>query len=150
VGYDRKYGDVHTEHGDIPKTEPVLIIRGRDNTAQVLIGFYHSICRLAGSPPEHLQGIIDALTTFADWQATNKVQAPLSLRLKGADPITVDPGPVLVVLNEDTPADSRTTLHLEHGVVVDYDYAKDGTLLSIRIVGATSVEHHHADTRRPR
>ena len=82
MGYDRKYGVVTTEHGDIPADEPVIVFRARDELLCPLLSQYHRMCEEAGSPGRHLGLIEDAYTQVADWQEANpeKVKTPDSER----------------------------------------------------------------------
>jgi hypothetical protein len=82
MGTDIKYGQVTTEHGDIPADEPVIVFRARDSLTAPLISYYHKLCETAGSPPRHLEIIEQNYTRFADWQEANpgKVRTPDSER----------------------------------------------------------------------
>jgi hypothetical protein len=82
MGYDRKYGKVTTEHGDIPDDEPVIVFRARDRLVLPVLGAYLELCKHEGSPQRHLDTITRNIHTFADWQEANpdKVRTPDSER----------------------------------------------------------------------
>lgn len=82
MGFDRKYGRVTTEHGDIPDDEPVMIFRARDCTTPDLLAYYLMRCVKKGSPARHLQLILGSINTFRDWQNNNpdKLKVPDSER----------------------------------------------------------------------
>ena len=74
MGYDRKYGKVTTEHGDIPDDEPVIVFRARDAMLCSVINFYAEACKVHGSPQRHLALIRGAVTRIARWQAEHPDQ----------------------------------------------------------------------------
>jgi hypothetical protein len=82
MGYDRKYGRVTTEHGEIPDDEPVIVFRARDNLTCPLLSHYRELCEQAGSPQRHLELIEGTYTMFADWQEAHpdQVKVPDSER----------------------------------------------------------------------
>lgn len=84
MGYDRKYGKVTTEHGDIPDDEPVIVFRARDIITTDLLAYYLAQCARKGSPIRHLQLIIGSIKLFGQWQLDNphKVKVPDSERSK--------------------------------------------------------------------
>jgi hypothetical protein len=85
MGYDRKYGKVTTENGDIPDDEPVIVFRARDVTTTKLLSYYLMICAKAGSPVRHLDIIIGTLFHFRRWQQEHpdRVKVPDSERSRG-------------------------------------------------------------------
>lgn len=82
MGWDGKYGQVTTEHGDIPAGEPVIVFRARDALTAPLISCYYKLCEEHGSPQRHLDLIEEAYKVFADWQEANpgQVRTPDSER----------------------------------------------------------------------
>lgn len=82
MGYDGKYGQVTTEHGDIPADEPVFVFRARDVTTPDLLAYYLMRCVKKGSPKRHLDGIVGAIERFRRWQQANpgNVRTPDSER----------------------------------------------------------------------
>lgn len=82
MGYDRKYGKVTTEHGDIPDDEPVIVFRARDRMMLRLLGHYMKLCDDGGSPDRHLRIIAENLVRFATWQEQHldEVRTPDSER----------------------------------------------------------------------
>jgi hypothetical protein len=82
MGFDRKYGQVTTEHGEIPADEPVIVFRARDVNTFKLLGYYLVLCSKGGSPRRHLELILDNLDSFGQWQEANpdKVGTPDSER----------------------------------------------------------------------
>lgn len=82
MGFDRKYGRITTEHGDIPDDEPVIVFRARDRLTPKLIGIYWNLCKEAGSPQRHLDLINSTHDQFDNWQDANpdKVRTPDSER----------------------------------------------------------------------
>jgi len=71
VGYDRKYGKVTTEHGDIPDDEPVIVFRGRDKMVPAMIDQYLYLCRAGGSPQRHLDLVTESQRQIVAWQETH-------------------------------------------------------------------------------
>lgn len=84
MGFDRKYGKVTTEHGDIPDDEPVVVFRARDINTPKLLGSYLALCIENDSPKYHLDMIQGTYQLFKDWQEKNpdKVKIPDSERSK--------------------------------------------------------------------
>jgi hypothetical protein len=82
MGFDRKYGVVTTEHGEIPDDEPVVVFRARDALLPALLAEYQQMCEAAGSPERHRQLISESLTNVESWQRANpgKVRTPDSER----------------------------------------------------------------------
>lgn len=74
MGHDRKYGQVSTEHGDIPADEPVIVFRARDAMTIPLLEQYRDLCSRAGSPQRHLDLIEGTRNQFLGWQAGNPSQ----------------------------------------------------------------------------
>lgn len=82
MGFDRKYGKVTTEHGDIPDDEPVVVFRARDVQTPSVLRQYLHFCGEGGSPQRHLTLIEESITLFEKWQENNpdKVKIPDSER----------------------------------------------------------------------
>lgn len=78
MGWDRKYGKVTTEHGDIPDDEPVIIFRAHDVTTPNILAYYMMQCIKKGSPKRHLHIILATIDAFRDWQEKNpdKLKVP--------------------------------------------------------------------------
>lgn len=75
MGYDRKYGKVTTEYGDIPDDEPVIVFRGRDKMVPAMLRFYLDLCSTNGSPQRHLDLVQLAAAGIIRWQVEHKDQA---------------------------------------------------------------------------
>jgi hypothetical protein len=71
MGYDRKYGRVTTEFGDIPDDEPVVVFRGRDVHLPAVLEFYRQTCDEEGSPQHHVDLVADTGRHILDWQNVN-------------------------------------------------------------------------------
>ena len=82
MGFDRKYGVVTTEHGEIPDDEPVIVFRARDALLPKVLAYYRLFCWKAGSPKRHLGLIDDSLLNVETWQRQNpdQVRTPDSER----------------------------------------------------------------------
>lgn len=82
MGYDGKYGQVTTEHGDIPADEPVIVFRARDALTIRLLAYYKRLCYESGSPQRHVDLVAAARGTFIEWQEANpdQVRVPDSER----------------------------------------------------------------------
>lgn len=77
MGYDRKYGNIVSEFGDIPPDEPVIVFRGRDRHIVTLMNAYYNMCRsggdpLSASPEHHLEIIKETIADFQQWQMENR------------------------------------------------------------------------------
>jgi hypothetical protein len=68
MAYESKYGRITTERGSLGEDEPAFLIRAQDRLACPAVSAYHELCKRAGSPQEHLDGIERAYTAIADWQ----------------------------------------------------------------------------------
>lgn len=71
MGYDRKYGKVTLEKREIPDDEPMLVFRGRDRVLVDVIEAYAELARDAGSPPEHIDFVLQTAKEIRDWQQEN-------------------------------------------------------------------------------
>lgn len=82
MGFDRKYGKVITEYGDIPDDEPVVVFRAHDVIVPTLLNEYRLLCEQNGSPQRHLDLIQGTIQLVEDWQEKNadKVKIPDSER----------------------------------------------------------------------
>lgn len=82
MGFDRKYGQVTTEFGDIPAEEPVIVFRARDVITPELLLNYLNLCIIHESPQRHLDLIQGTIQLFKAWQEDNpdKVKIPDSER----------------------------------------------------------------------
>lgn len=78
MGFDGKYGQVTTEHGDIPDDEPVIVFRARDVNTRAVLAHYLKLCDEGGSPVRHLRLVSETLARFVRWQENNqgKVRVP--------------------------------------------------------------------------
>lgn len=83
MGYDRKYGNVATEFGNIGKDEPVVLFRAQDMTLPKLLAYYHLFCLKAGSPRRHLSIILDTKEYVEQWQSKNPTKIPASESSQG-------------------------------------------------------------------
>lgn len=83
MGYERKYGQVTTEHGDIPADEPVFLLRAQDQSMVAMLDTYLALCSSLGSPQRHLNGIQEAREVVRTWQQDNpgRVKTPQSRSL---------------------------------------------------------------------
>jgi hypothetical protein len=76
MGYDRKYGKVTTEFGNIGDDEPVVVFRARDKLLPKVLAYYHLFCIKEGSPKRHLNIIMNTLELVKNWQALNQTKTP--------------------------------------------------------------------------
>lgn len=74
MGYDRKYGKVTTEHGNIPDDEPVIVFRARDKMVPAMLRFYMEMCEANGSPARHIDLVQGASRQIVQWQLDHKDQ----------------------------------------------------------------------------
>ena len=75
---DTKYGRVIVERGDIGGDEPVVVFRAQDRLLPAVLDAYADLCREAGSPANHIQGIQWTRDFVTAWQADNHTQTPRS------------------------------------------------------------------------
>lgn len=82
MGYDRKYGQVTTEHGDIPDDEPVIVFRARDVTTLGMLAHARDLAKASGSPQRHIEIFQATIVQFREWQEANpdKIRVPDSER----------------------------------------------------------------------
>lgn len=80
MGYEKKYGSITTERGDIPDDEPVFVLRAQDAAMVATLDAYLSMCSGLGSPQRHLNGIQEARETVRVWQQEHpdRVKTPQS------------------------------------------------------------------------
>lgn len=78
MAYDRKYGMVTTEYGDIGQEEPVVVFRAQDKLLPKLLKMYRILCELAGSPQHHLDIIHDTAMVVKQWQREHPSRVPNS------------------------------------------------------------------------
>lgn len=78
MGFDRKYGNITTEHGDIPDDEPVFVFRGRDRFLPDVLAYYFQLADSQGSGQHHCGLIEDAREKLLQWQHQNseKLRTP--------------------------------------------------------------------------
>ena len=84
MGYDRKYGKIITERGDIPDDEPVIVFRAQDRIVPALINIYIELCDMAGSPAERTEFVTETYELFCAWQLDHpeRVKTPESARVR--------------------------------------------------------------------
>ncbi len=81
---DKKYGQVELENPrSVGEDEPVVVFRAKDKLLPNLLETYYYMCKTAGSPENHLAGIVDTLEDIRQWQFENDTQVPQSA---GYDP----------------------------------------------------------------
>lgn len=68
MGYDTRFGNVKTQHDNIPDDEPVFMVRARDKLSLDIIGYYMFRSIQAGSSRGHLQMVMGAIEEFRFWQ----------------------------------------------------------------------------------
>lgn len=80
MGYDRKYGKVLTQFGNIAEDEPVVVFRARDLLLIDVLAYYADRCEERGSPNRHLKIINNTLYAVVAWQTQNPdlVRVPTS------------------------------------------------------------------------
>jgi hypothetical protein len=79
MGLDGKYGRVTVEHvreRPIGEDEPVFLFRAQDELLLKVLIHYHDLCKQAGSPPDHLNGIVTEIMRIKAWQDTNYTRTP--------------------------------------------------------------------------
>jgi len=108
VGQDGKYGQVITERGQIPPSEPVVLFRARDALLGDVLAYYGRLCTEQGSPAHHLQRIDDTLAEVRAWQATHQTKLPTSDMLDPAREPTQAPALIdRLVIYRDSEGDWR-------------------------------------------
>lgn len=78
MAVDGKYGRVTLERGTIGAVEPVVVFRAQDHLLPALLDVYAELCREAGSPARHVDGVAAARARVVEWQAANFTQVPRS------------------------------------------------------------------------
>lgn len=78
MGYDRKYGKVTTEFGDIPDHEPVVIFRSQDKLIIDVLAYYVLKCVKAGSPMRHVRIVLNTIGFIREWQSIHGSRIPNS------------------------------------------------------------------------
>lgn len=78
MAIDPKYGRVTTEHGVFGEDEWVVVFRAQDETLLDVLAYYHLVCRSAGSPNHHLEGILKTRSKVEAWQADHHTRVPTS------------------------------------------------------------------------
>ena len=78
MAYDRKYGRIILQHGNVGDDEPVVVFRAQDKLLPKLLSYYHLFCLKAGSPRRHLDIILNTKEVIEKWQSENKTQIPNS------------------------------------------------------------------------
>ena len=76
MGYDRKYGKVTLEHGNIGEDEPVVVFRARDIVLPEILAYYVLRCLKKGSPRRHINIILNTLDVIKEWQSKNTTKIP--------------------------------------------------------------------------
>lgn len=78
--YDRKYGKVTLENGNIPDDEGVVTFRYRDENTPLVLEKYLELCEQSGSPEHHLEMILGTLEDIYSWQRAHddRVVVPTS------------------------------------------------------------------------
>jgi hypothetical protein len=85
---DTKYGRVTLERQrNIADDEPVVVFRAQDELLPDLLDTYRQMCKTAGSPRNHLDGITLAQRRVLEWQQVHGFKTPDSV---GFDPDSVD------------------------------------------------------------
>lgn len=78
MAYDRKYGRVTLESGNIGEDEPVVVFRAQDKLLPKVLAYYHLFCIKENSPRRHLDIILNTKETVEAWQQKNKTKVPTS------------------------------------------------------------------------
>lgn len=78
MAIDRKYGRVTLERSTIDDDEPVVVFRAQDALLPDLLHIYVEMCRNAGSPERHLEGVAIARHDVVEWQETHPTKVPQS------------------------------------------------------------------------
>lgn len=79
MAIDRKYGHITLERGSIADDEPVVVFRAQDALLPDLLHLYSEMCRNAGSPKRHIEGVAIARDDVVEWQETHQTQIPQSV-----------------------------------------------------------------------
>jgi hypothetical protein len=86
MAIDRKYGHVHFgQPNSIGDDEPVVVFRAQDALLPDLLTVYSEMCRNAGSPARHIDGIAVARDDVVQWQEHHRTQVPQSAPHDGSD-----------------------------------------------------------------
>jgi hypothetical protein len=80
MGYDRKYGKVLTEFGNIGNDEPVVVFRAQDLTLPLVLENAWNIAKNMGSPERHIEILKNTQKAIMKWQQDNseKIRIPNS------------------------------------------------------------------------
>lgn len=78
MGYDRKYGKVTTEFGNIGENEPVVVFRAQDALLVDVLSYYIKLCIDTGSPKRHILIVLNTIDTIENWQNLNMTKIPTS------------------------------------------------------------------------
>lgn len=80
MGYDRKYGKITTEFGNIGEDEPVVVFRAQDITLPSVLLKAANRAMQFGSPSRHVEILLNTFKTVTLWQYENqdKVKIPSS------------------------------------------------------------------------
>lgn len=80
MGYDRKYGKVKTEFGNIGDNEPVIVFRAQDITLPDVILKATKVAMQFHSPVRHIEILLNTFKTITLWQYENpdKLKIPAS------------------------------------------------------------------------
>lgn len=77
MGYDRKYGKVTFERGNIGEYEPVVVFRAKDVLLPDVLYAYVGLCMSRASvDPEHIKTIIDTHATIRKWHKLHGAKVP--------------------------------------------------------------------------
>ena len=71
-----KYGQITTEHGDIPPDEPVFLLRAQDQFMLPALGAYLALCEQFGAPPDHIAAVRLRIGDIDAWQQVNPTKIP--------------------------------------------------------------------------
>ncbi len=71
MGYDRKYGKVTTEFGNIGEDEPVVVFRAQDLTLPSVLENAWNIAKNMGAPERHIEILKNTQKTVMKWQQDN-------------------------------------------------------------------------------
>lgn len=77
MGYDRKYGKVTFERGNIGEHEPVVVFRAKDVLLPELLYAYIGLCLTRTNvEAEHTKTIIDTHSAIKRWQKLHGAKVP--------------------------------------------------------------------------
>lgn len=70
------FGNVAAQHGELGHFEPVLVIRGSDPQAALLVRIHALLMQSAGADPVTVEMLMERAGEFESWQKASGTQVP--------------------------------------------------------------------------